>query len=193
MFSDMSNLRPPPMKNAFVLVPSVPPAIGPTIVDRYMHHIMSRFDSRGYYPAALPVPAEDLESIIIELRSLPQYPRNIDDFSCATICGVPLIPIPFVDDPLYKQLQSYAALANLEITYPGVYSCAETRSFHVPFATCFANGYGWTFTHSHFAPDGRSHLDEIHVPLPDLAYPAPPPPTRHPPCSPLQSVTVRIR
>jgi hypothetical protein len=51
--------------------------------------------------------------------------------------GVPLIMVPFADDPLFKQLQAMAALAGVAVTYLG----GEPLTM----AEYFTGGGGWRF------------------------------------------------
>jgi hypothetical protein len=73
-----------------------------------------------------------------------------------TIWGLPIVLLPFADDPLFKQLQAMAALAGAEVTYPG--------DPPLSVAEYFTGGGGWRFVAGH-----PSRLFPIQASLQEIA------------------------
>jgi hypothetical protein len=117
----------------------------------------------GQSPATHWVTPKLYVELLEEMKTLDQYmlspPSNrLDDMKLA---GIPIKIIPFCDDPLFKQLQSMAALAGAEIRY-------QTYQQEVLGARFTTNCGGWAYSPAQQCLGGESHLyetDEAGLPL----------------------------
>lgn len=158
MFGDMSALK--SFIGSSIPTTAAPPTkVAPTpTLDRYMSRLSRQASMLGGSPKVLIVEPDDYITIVEEMSTL--YPVSEDKRTGRIrICGVPITTIPFLDDPLYKKLQSYAAISGLEITYPG--TIENKQGLHTPMAEAFGDNYGWRFTWQPYTGIGSSTLEEI--------------------------------